>query len=38
MERREVDELWTHDEALKRLGAQLNWLTVTDPVEETPDE
>lgn len=38
MERREVDELWTHDTGLKRLGERLDWLAVTDPVEQTPNE
>ena len=36
MERYGVDELWTHDEGLKRLGDRLDWLTVRDPVETDP--
>lgn len=36
MERSDVAELWTHDDGLKRLGGQLDWLTVTDPVEDAP--
>jgi predicted nucleic acid-binding protein len=36
MERREASELWTHDTGLKRLGERLDWLTVVDPVEESP--
>ncbi len=38
MERREVSDLWTHDTGLKRLGTLVDWLTVTDPVEQSPDE
>jgi predicted nucleic acid-binding protein len=33
MERRGVDELWTHDTGLKRLEERLEWLTVVDPIE-----
>lgn len=32
MERHDVSRLWTHDEALKRMGERLDWLSVTDPV------
>ena len=32
MERHDVSRLWTHDEALLRLGDRLDWLDVTDPV------
>ena len=38
MERREVSDLWTHDGGLKRLGTQVDWLAVTDPVEQTLKE
>ena len=34
MDRYDVTRLWTHDEGLKRLGDRLDWLSVTDPVEE----
>lgn len=37
MERHDVGRLWTHDEGLARLGEQLDWLAVTDPVEADPD-
>jgi len=33
MDRYDVGRLWTHDEGLKRMGKQLTWLDVTDPVE-----
>ncbi len=33
MKRHDVSRLWTHDEGLKRLDDRLNWLAVTDPVE-----
>lgn len=33
METRNISKLWTHDIGLKRLGDQLDWLTVVDPVE-----
>ena len=33
MDRHDVTELWTHDEALKRLGDELDRLRVVDPVE-----
>lgn len=33
MERYDVSRLWTHDDGLDRLGDELDWLTVTDPVE-----
>jgi hypothetical protein len=36
MERHDVSRLWTHDEGLKRLGERLDWLRVTDPVEDIP--
>lgn len=32
MERHDVRRLWTHDEALQRMGDRLDWLDVTDPV------
>lgn len=32
MDRYDVERLWTHDDALKRLGSRLDWLDVTDPV------
>lgn len=32
MERHDVSPLWTHDEALLRMGERLDWLDVTDPV------
>ena len=35
MERRGVDDLWTHDTGLKRLGERLEWLVVTDSVEDS---
>lgn len=38
MERQSVDELWTHDTGLKRLGERMDWLSVTDPVEQVPEE
>ena len=38
MERREVSDLWTHDGGLQRLGEQLQWLTVTDPAAQSPEE
>jgi len=34
MDRHDVSRLWTHDEGLKRLDDGLDWLTVTDPVED----
>jgi len=34
MQRRDVSRLWTHDEALLRMGDRLDWLDVTDPVVE----
>lgn len=34
MERHDVTQLWTHDEALHRMGEELDWLDVTDPVSE----
>jgi len=34
MDRHDVSRLWTHDEGLKRLGDRLDWLPVTDPVED----
>lgn len=36
MERHDVSILWTHDTGLKRLDNRLDWLTVSDPVEEDP--
>lgn len=33
MDRHGIPELWTHDTGLKRLGDQVDWLTVSDPVE-----
>lgn len=36
MDRHAVSRLWTHDEGLKRLGDGLDWLTVTDPVDDAP--
>ena len=38
MERGEADELRTHDTGLERLGERLDWLTVTNPVGQAPDE
>lgn len=38
MERREVSDLWTHDTGLKRLDTQVDWLSVTDPVEQGSEE
>lgn len=35
MDRNGITELWTHDDGLKRVGQRLDWLTVTDPVEES---
>lgn len=35
MDRYDVTRLWTHDEGLKRVGQRLDWLDVTDPVEQT---
>lgn len=35
MRRYDVSTLWTHDAGLKRLGKQLDWITVSDPVEES---
>lgn len=35
MDRSDVTELWTHDDGLKRLGERLDWLSVTDPVEDS---
>ncbi|WP_248515101.1 type II toxin-antitoxin system VapC family toxin [Salinarchaeum laminariae] len=32
MERNDVTRLWTHDAALRRVGEQLDWLEVSDPV------
>jgi len=34
MDRHDVSRLGTHDEGLKPLGDRLDWLTVTDPVED----
>jgi predicted nucleic acid-binding protein len=34
MERHDVTRLWTHDAALKRMGEELDWLDVTDPVSD----
>ncbi|THE65362.1 type II toxin-antitoxin system VapC family toxin [Salinadaptatus halalkaliphilus] len=34
MERFDVAELWTHDGGLQRIGDELDWLRVFDPVEE----
>lgn len=34
MDRYDVERLWTHDEGLKRLGDSIEWLDVTDPVDE----
>lgn len=34
MRRYDVSHLWTHDNGLKRVGADLEWLEVTDPVAE----
>ncbi|MFC7076843.1 type II toxin-antitoxin system VapC family toxin [Haloarcula halophila] len=33
MDRHGICKLWTHDTGLKRLGDQVDWLTVSDPVE-----
>lgn len=33
MDRRGVEELWTHDQGLGRLGERLDWLTVEDPAD-----
>jgi predicted nucleic acid-binding protein len=35
MGRHDVSRLWTHDEALGRMGERLDWLSVTDPVIES---
>ena len=35
MQRNDIPELWTHDTGLKRLDERLDWLTVSDPVEDT---
>ncbi|OLZ39481.1 hypothetical protein A6E15_00115 [Natrinema saccharevitans] len=32
MQRYDVSRLWTHDSGLQRVGADLEWLDVTDPV------
>lgn len=32
MERYDVSELWTHDTGLHRVGDEINWLSVVDPV------
>lgn len=34
MRRYDVSHLWTHDNGLKRVGADLEWLEVIDPVTE----
>jgi hypothetical protein len=34
MDRYDVTQLWTHDGGLVRFGKRLDWLDVTDPVEE----
>lgn len=34
MERHDVSQLWTHDEALCRMDDHLEWLEVVDPVTE----
>ncbi|ELY54280.1 hypothetical protein C493_12774 [Natronolimnohabitans innermongolicus JCM 12255] len=34
MQRYDVSQLWTHDSGLKRMADELEWLDVTDPVEE----
>lgn len=38
MERRGVDELWTHDTGLERLGERVEWLDVRDPAAQSTDE
>lgn len=38
MQRHDVSELWTHDTGLKRLDDRLDWLTVVDPITESPTE
>lgn len=37
MGRHGISTLWTHDTGLKRLGEQLDWLSVFDPVSEMED-
>lgn len=35
MDRYDIERLWTHDDGLKRVGERLDWLDVTDPVEQS---
>ncbi|WP_268257993.1 type II toxin-antitoxin system VapC family toxin [Halopiger goleimassiliensis] len=37
MRRYDVSRSWTYDGGLKRLGDELSWLEVTDPVEASPE-
>lgn len=34
MDRHDIADLWTHDSGLKRLDDRIDWLTVSDPIDE----